>query len=143
MNIDVWFKTRQSFKCVVADLESAHSMVRADGRPLLPEEIEGFRGMRIPNFMYVKRWKRDKLWPAPSGFHKALVIAIDSKFHRNRKLIARMLGITVEGVKKQVHRAKGDAETQETALFLKACLPENKHDSLRLLQTASRLPKRY
>lgn len=142
MNIDVWFQTSQSFKCVVADLESENSMVRTDGRPLLPE-MEGFRDMRISYFMHVKRWKRDKLWPAPSGFHKALVIAIDSKFHRNRKLIARMLGITVEGVKKQVHRAKGDAEMQETALFLKACLPENKHNSLRLLQTASRLPKRY
>ncbi|ATL98517.1 hypothetical protein CK910_08510 [Aeromonas sp. CA23] len=118
---------------ISASREDCPSTKMRTGRSLLPE-MKGFIGMKFHFFMHVERWVRSAPWRVPSGFYKVVVIAIDSKFPRNRKLIARMLGITVEGVKKQVHRAQGNAKKQVIASHIAASLPDTKHDSLRILQ---------
>lgn len=73
--------------------------------------------------------------------YKPLVIAIDSKFPRKRKLIARVLYKSVEGVKKLVHRARTDKINQTNVLHIKAHLPENIDTSLILLKRCLRISR--
>ncbi|POG21238.1 hypothetical protein C2855_21215 [Aeromonas bestiarum] len=113
------------------------------GRPLLPEMGALIDEGITAHFKHAKPWGRPNLRPATDSWNKSLVIAIDSKFPKNRKHIAKVLGITVEGVKKLVYRAREDEKKLEVALKIEPYLTENIFDSLRLLQSYLRNPTRY